>query len=72
VNHTATWCSRPRCRKHPAGCYTLTGPGLIDRATGHKRLESVENVGLRLARLVEDLLKGLLADPMQSKCLMPE
>jgi hypothetical protein len=54
------------------GVTPLQDVGLICRAMGWKELESIENVGPRLAGLVEDLLKGLMADPMQSNCLMPE
>jgi DNA polymerase/3'-5' exonuclease PolX len=46
--------------------------GLIYWAMGRKGLESIENVGPRLAEVVEALLRGLWADPMQSNRFMPE
>ena len=46
--------------------------GLIYRQMGRKGLESIENVGPRLAEVVEALLKGLLANPMQSSRFMRE
>lgn len=37
--------------------------GLIYRQMGGKRLESIENLGPRMAEVIEDLLSGLLTSP---------